>query len=376
MNAPPSGPPEAPGGTRKIIHVDMDCFYAAVEEREQPHLRGLPLAVGGSHTRRGVLTTCNYEARKFGVHSAMPTFQALAKCRSPDRRAYPLRPLPGRERPHPRDLSWRARRLVEPLSLDEAYLDVSHLDRPATEIAREIRARIHALTGLTASAGIAPNKMLAKIASDRHKPDGQYTIKPALVSDFMLELPARKIPGIGEVTSARLASELGVETCGQLQQFSRADLQNRFGKFGFELYDRCRGIDGRPVEPNRIRKSLSNENTYPVNLTTLDECRVRLRELHTDLLADLEKHGGRAVTKLFVKLRFADFTHTTVERGGTEPDFSAYETLLDEGWSRREGARRVVRLLGVGVRFEEERDGTADKVGSQLAFEWENIGPR
>ena len=369
-----STPPEGTGDPRKIIHVDMDCFYAAVEEREQPHLRGMPLAVGGSHTRRGVLTTCNYEARKYGVHSAMPTFQALAKC--PHLIVVPTRfDLYRAESARIREIFLACTPLVEPLSLDEAYLDVSHLDRPATEVAREIRARIHAQTGLTASAGIAPNKMLAKIASDRHKPDGQFTLKPARVPAFMLDLPARKIPGIGEVTAGRLASELGVETCGQLQGFSRVDLQARFGKFGYELYDRCRGIDGRPVEPNRIRKSLSNENTFPVNLTTLDECRARLRELHGDLLTDLEKHGGRAVTKLFVKLRFADFTHTTVERGGTEPDFAAYETLLDEGWARREGARRIVRLLGVGVRFEEGRGHKAGgKLGSQLAFEWESRG--
>ena len=362
-----SGGPVAVGGTRKIIHVDMDCFYAAVEEREQPHLRGRPLAVGGSHLRRGVLTTCNYEARKYGVRSAMPTFQALARC--PQLVVVPTRfDLYRAESARIREIFLACTPLVEPLSLDEAYLDVSHLQAPATETARDIRARIHALTGLTASAGIAPNKMLAKIASDRNKPDGQYTIKPTLVAAFMLALPARRIPGIGEVTSARLAAELGVETCGQLQRYRRADLQSRFGKFGSELYDRCRGIDERPVEPNRIRKSLSNENTYPVNLTTLEECRVRLRELHGDLLADLQQQGGRAVTKLFVKLRFADFTHTTVERGGAEPDFAAYETLLDEGWARREGPRRVVRLLGVGVRFEEER---GDRVGGQLAFEWE-----
>ena len=188
----------------------------------------------------------------------------------------------------------------------------------------------------------------------------------------MHDLPTRKIPGIGEVTAARLAAELGVETCGQLQQFSLDDLQTRFGKFGSELYDRCRGIDTRPVEPNRPRKSLSNENTFSINLNTLDQCRDRLRDLHQDLLADLQKQGGRAVTKLFVKLRFADFTHTTVERGGTEPDFAVYETLLGEGWMRREGARRVVRLLGVGVRFEETRHEAApDKTDHQLNFSWD-----
>ncbi len=364
-----SSAPDVPSLSRKIIHVDMDCFYAAVEEREQPHLRGLPLAVGGSHTRRGVLTTCNYEARKYGIHSAMPTFQALAKC--PHLVVVPTRfDLYRAESARIREIFSGYTPLVEPLSLDEAYLDVSHLERPATEVAREIRRQILARTGLTASAGVAPNKMLAKIASDLQKPDGQHTIKPTLVAAFMLDLPARKIPGIGEVTAARLAAELAVETCGQLQRFSRTDLQTRFGKFGYDLYDRCRGIDLRPVEANRIRKSLSNENTYATNLTTLAECRERLLELHTDLLLDLEKQGRRAVAKLFVKLRFADFTHTTVERGGTEPEFSAYETLLSEGWARREGPQRVVRLLGVGVRFVEPTADLATwEEGDQLAFE-------
>ena len=354
---------------RKIIHVDMDCFYAAVEEREQPHLRGTPLGVGGSHTRRGVLTTCNYEARKYGIRSAMPTFQALAKC--PHLVVVPTRfDLYRAESARIREVFLGYTALVEPLSLDEAYLDVSHLDRPATDVAREIRQKIHTLTQLTASAGVAPNKMLAKIASDLNKPDGQHTIKPSGVAAFMRELPARKIPGIGEVTSARLASELNVETCGQLQEFSRSDLQARFGKFGHDLYDRCRGIDVRPVEANRIRKSLSNENTYTTNLTTLVECRERLRELLADLVLDLQKQSERIVTKLFVKLRFADFTHTTVERGGTRPEYSAYEALLDEAWSRRDGARRVVRLVGVGVRFQEpaETVRTARKDG-QLAFQ-------
>ncbi len=369
MNESPPRLDEAPGTSRKIIHVDMDCFYAAVEEREQPGLRGLPLAVGGSHTRRGVLTTCNYEARKYGIHSAMPTFQALAKC--PHLIVVPTRfNLYRAESARIREIFFAYTPLVEPLSLDEAYLDVSHLHRPATEVAREIRQRITALTGLTASAGVAPNKMLAKIASDLNKPDGQHTIKPAAVAAFMRDLPARKIPGIGEVTAARLAGELAVETCGQLQTFDRADLQARFGKFGHDLYDRCRGIDVRPIEANRIRKSLSNENTFPTNLLTLAECRERLQELHADLLLDLQKQTDRTVAKLFVKLRFADFSHTTVERGGTRPELAAYEALLEEGWMRREGARRVVRLLGVGVRFVEPvPDLPAARDGDQLAFE-------
>jgi DNA polymerase-4 len=337
--------------TRKIIHVDMDCFYAAVEERERPELRGVPLGVGGSREGRGVLTTCNYEARKYGVRSAMPTFMAMEKC--PHLVVVPTRfHLYRAESARIRAIFLEYTPLVEPLSLDEAYLDVTHLPRPATEVAREIRARIFEAAGLTASAGIAPNKMLAKIASDLKKPNGQCTIKPAAVAGFMDTLPARKIHGIGEVTADKLA-RLGVETCGQLQAFSREQLRGHFGKFGGELYERCRGIDERPVEPDRERKSLSNENTFAANLSSLDECQERLDDLHAELLRDLEKQAHqRRVTKLFVKLRFADFTHTTVERIGGEPALGAYRALLAEGWQRREGTRRVVRLLGVGVRFQ------------------------
>ncbi len=348
---PPPPPPDA-APPRKIIHVDMDCFYAAVEERERPELRGRPLGVGGSRGR-GVLTTCNYEARKYGVRSAMPVFMALERC--PPLVIVPTRfDLYRAESARVRAIFLEYTPLVEPLSLDEAYLDVSALPRPATQIAQEIRERIHAATGLTASAGVAPNKMLAKIASDLNKPNGQYTIKPAAVAAFMETLPARKIAGIGEVTAKRLADELGAETCGQLQNYTREQLRERLGKFGAELYDRCRGVDARPVEPNRIRKSLSNENTFNTNLTSLGECHERLHELHADLLHDLAKQGSeRTVAKLFVKLRFADFTHTTVERGGDTPTLEAYHMLLTEGWHRREEKQRVVRLLGVGVRFQE-----------------------
>ncbi len=346
----PPAPNAAPA--RKIIHVDMDCFYAAVEERERPDLRGRPLGVGGSRERRGVLTTCNYEARKYGVKSAMPTFMALARC--PQLVIVPTNfDLYRAESARVRAIFREYTPLVEPLSLDEAYLDVSHLPQPATDIAREIRDRIFAVTGLTASAGIAPNKMLAKIASDLNKPNGQHTVKPAAIAAFMVALPVNRIHGIGEVTARRLADEIAVQTCGQLQAFGRDDLRARFGKFGADLYDRCRGIDSRPVEPARIRKSLSNENTFDENLTTLAQCRERLAGLHADLLTDLEKQERiRPVSKLFVKLKFADFSHTTVERGGTEPALPAYEVLLAEGWQRREEKRRVVRLLGVGVRFQ------------------------
>ncbi len=335
---------------RKIIHVDMDCFYAAVEERERPELRGHPLGVGGARSGRGVLTTCNYEARKYGLHSAMPTFQALAKC--PHLIVVPTRfDLYRAESARIRGIFHEYSALVEPLSLDEAYLDVSHLERPATEVAREMRARIFQMTALTASAGIAPNKMLAKIASDFRKPNGQHTVRPEAVDAFMQALPVRKIPGVGGVMAQRLA-EMGVETCGQLQGYSAPELAQRFGKFGLEIHARCRGLDDRPVEVNRERKSLSNERTFATNLTKISDCQARLEDLFSELCEELAaKAEARVITKIFVKLRFADFSRTTVERGGERPDLAQFRALLAEGWERREPAQRSVRLLGVGVRF-------------------------
>jgi DNA polymerase-4 len=352
---------------RKIIHVDMDCFYAAVEERERPELRGRAVGVGGAREGRGVLTTCNYEARKYGVHSAMPTFQALAKC--PHLVVVPTRfDLYRAESARIRAIFQEYTALVEPLSLDEAYLDVSHLERPATEIAREIRDRIFQLTALTASAGIAPNKMLAKIASDFRKPNGQHTVRPEAVDAFMQTLPVRKIPGIGGVMAQRLA-ELGVETCGQLQAFAADDLARRFGKFGLEVYQRCRGLDERAVEAHRERKSLSNERTFNSNLSKLADCQARLEDLFSELCEELTaKAADRPISKVFVKLRFADFSRTTVERGGEAPDLEQYRLLLAEGWQRREPAKRSVRLLGVGVRFapaEESEGGRRDAVSQR-----------
>src|SRR5580658_3048693 len=265
---------------RKIIHLDMDCFYAAVEMRERPELAGQPIAVGGG-VRRGVVTTCNYEARKFGVHSAMPGFQAREKC--PNLVFLPVRfDLYRDESAKIRQILLSYTSLVEPLSLDEAYLDVSGLDRYAWDIAKEVRRRIFEETRLTASAGIAPNKMLAKIASDWRKPNGQFAITPEQVDAFMRDLPVRKIWGVGPKSAGKFEAQ-GIKTCGDLQQISLAELMRRHGKWGRELYHLCRGRDDRPVEPNRIRTSLSNECTFADNLTTLEQCRRELDQLVADL---------------------------------------------------------------------------------------------
>lgn len=342
----------------------MDCFYAAIEQRENPALAGRPVAVGGG-SRRGVVCTCSYEAREFGVRSAMPGFKALELC--PHLIFLPVRfDLYRAESDRIKKILHDYTALVEPLSLDEAYLDVTGADRYAWEIAREIRSRIKEETGLTASAGVAPNKMLAKIASDWRKPDGQFAITPDQIEDFVRELPVEKVWGIGPKTSAKFRAA-GIFTCGDLQKTSLSELIRQHGKWGEELYHLCRGRDERPVVPGRVRKSLSNERTYPENLGNLAACQQALKELIQELKADLDaKAQSRPLAKAFVKVKFADFTQTT--REGLTRDVSEpfYLELLEAAWHRGEG--KGVRLLGAGVRFaDESRSATTP---DQATFEF------
>lgn len=334
---------------RKILHLDMDCFYAAVEMRERPELAGQPIAVGGG-SRRGVVTTCNYEARKFGVRSAMPGFKARELC--PQLIFLPVRfDLYRAESAKVRKILFEYTPLVEPLSLDEAYLDVSALGRYAWDVAREIRRRIFEETALTASAGVAPNKMLAKIASDWRKPNGQFAVLPEQVEDFMRDLSVRKVWGVGPKSAEKLAGR-GITTCGDLQRLSRPEMDRLFGSWGGELYDLCRGRDERPVNPNRIRKSLSNENTFGENLTSLAACQQALHGLVDELLEELKtKASDRLIRKAFVKIKYANFTRTTRECVTATPTHAIFETLLAEAYAR---ADQPVRLLGSGVRFVEE----------------------
>jgi DNA polymerase-4 len=330
----------------------MDCFYAAIEIRDNPELRGKPVAVGGARDRRGVLTTCNYEARKYGVRSAMPTYMAMQRC--PDLIVVRTRfDVYRRESARIREIFHSFTECVEPLSLDEAYLDITALPYPPATIAAEIRDRIHEETGLTASAGIAPNKLLAKIASDWRKPNGQFEIRPRDVEDFMKPLSVRRIWGIGQVSAKKLEL-LGVTTCGQLQRYSRVELHRVFGKFGLELFELCRGIDDRPVLPHRERKSQSTEHTYSENLTSLEACEKKLKGLHAELLEDLKssRSAGR-VRKIFVKLRFADFSRTTAECVSGEPVLERYMELLEQAYRRK---CQSIRLMGVGVRFTPEAE--------------------
>ncbi|MCL2875689.1 MAG: DNA polymerase IV [Betaproteobacteria bacterium] len=351
---------------RKIIHCDCDCFYAAVEMRDDPALRGKPLAVGGQAEARGVIATCNYEARAFGVRSAMSTARALRQCPQlillpPDFRRYceASRQILAIYRDYTQ--------LVEPLSLDEAYLDVSGIDRcqgSATRMAEEIRARIRTEVGITASAGIAPNKFLAKVASDWNKPDGQFVIRPQDADAFAAALPVGKIFGVGKVTAARLQKR-GVQTCGDLRAWDMARLVGEFGRFGATLYQLCRGIDMRPVKPDHIRKSLSVEHTYAHDLPGLDACHARLPLLIAEFrrrFANLS--APRPVHNVMVKVKFADFTQTTAECVCTSPNEAIWGALLDEAHARRGGA---VRLLGVGVRFVDVEEG-GEEEGTDKQF--------
>jgi len=337
---------------RKIIHIDMDCFYAAIEERDHPALRGQPVAVAGKD-RRSVLTTANYEARKFGCRSAMPVFKALELC--PRLMIVPVRFEAYRaESARIRAIFGRFTELIEPLSLDEAYLDVSHLQSDGAAVAREIRAQIYEETGLSASAGISSNKLIAKIASDWNKPNGQFEVKPDKVSAFIAGLPVGRLWGVGGKMRGKLAA-LGVHTCADLQKLDQIELARRFGKWGIELWQLCRGIDERPVTPERTRKSLSSETTFSANIQVLPALMPPLRGMIEGLHEELvSHHGERAIRALVVKLKFADFARTTAERAWHKLDRAVFEELLGEAWKR--GNNRAVRLLGVGVRFEDPRE--------------------
>jgi DNA polymerase-4 len=277
----------------------------------------------------------------------MPTFMALQRC--PNLIVLPTRfDVYRRDAAIIRGILHRFTRLIEPLSLDEAYLDVSAHPGAPGPLAQVIRGTIFRKTKLTSSAGIGPNKLIAKIASEINKPNGQFEVAPEQVCAFMENLPVRKIWGIGEKAERKL-EELGVKTCGELQRFSRPELVDLFGKFGVELYDLCRGIDHRPVEPDRPRKSLSTEETFPVDLTTVEQCEEKLEDLFQELMGDLaQKESMREIRKIFVKLKFNDFTRTTAERAGLAPTLQDFRSLLDEAFAR---TGKPVRLIGLGVRF-------------------------
>lgn len=330
---------------RKIIHIDMDAFFASVEIRDNPELRGKAIAVGGRADSRGVISTCSYEARKFGVHSAMPSAEAVRLCPH-------LILLQGRMSVY-KEVSEQVRAifarysdLVEPLSLDEAYIDVSQCQAcqgSATLIAQRIRADILAETGLTASAGVAPNKFLAKIASDENKPNGQFVITPDRAARFAADLPLRKIPGVGPRTAEKLEA-MGLVYGRDILPWSPAELAERFGKFGHSLYQRARGIDERPVQPSRVRKSVGVETTLAHDLRTEAQCASVLNGLLPELIQRLR---GRTFKGVTVKLKFHDFQQTTAAGQADRISADILDAILHTAWERAAGRR--VRLVGVSV---------------------------
>jgi DNA polymerase-4 len=334
---------------RKIVHIDMDAFYAAVEQRDQPALRGLPIAVGGGQTR-GVVMTASYDARRFGVRSAMPGARAARLC--PElvfvRPRFEVYKEVSRQI---RAIFRQHATLVEPLSLDEAYLDVTEPPNgplPAVAIARAIKDQIRDETGLTASAGVSCNKFLAKLASDMEKPDGLCLIRPAQVLDVLAELPIERFFGVGPATASRLRAA-GIRRGADLQALDEAAAVHRLGRSGAHYWRLAQGRDDRPVVPDRSRKSLSVETTFDQDIAGVTELTAALEELARDLAARLAQSGYQALT-VHLKIKYLDFRISTRQTTLREAPRSA-ESLAAVGRHLllRAPLAAPVRLLGIGV---------------------------
>jgi len=337
---------------RKIIHVDMDAFYAAVEQRDNPELRGKPVIVGGSPTSRGVVSTASYEARKFGIHSAMPASQAKKLCPN----GIFLKPNFEKYETASRKIHSILKHYtdsIEPVSLDEAYLDVTqnkfHLG-DLILLARLLKQNIRAVTRLTASAGVAPNKFLAKIASDIKKPDGLFVVFPDTVENFLEPLPVRKIPGVGPVTEEKL-KRLKVETCGDLLAKSKDELKRHFGKFGIDLWEMARGIDASPVVVEWEAKQIGCEETFEKDLLAPEDLKREIKILASETLRRVQedKKAGKTLT---LKVKYADFTVITRSETATHP-FGDAEEIAAHAFSllkrKTEAGKRKIRLLGISL---------------------------
>ncbi|TNG93263.1 DNA polymerase IV [Pasteurellaceae bacterium USgator11] len=337
---------------RKIIHIDMDCFFAAVEIREQPSLAGKPVAVGGAADSRGVLSTCNYEARQYGLHSAMPTALALKKCPN----LVLLRgnmALYKQVSEQVQAIFRRYTTIIEPLSLDEAYLDVTDCtacNGSATWIAAEIRRAIFTELQLTASAGVAPLKFLAKIASEINKPNGQFVLAPEQVDQFVLGLALKKIPGVGPVTAQKL-SAMGLTTCADVRQLKQHILLDQFGKLGQRIWQFSHAIDERAVQSERERKSVGVEVTLSQDIWQVAQAEDILQSLYQKLIVRLQRIDPDTplsqYRKIGVKLKFNDFQTTTLESSGYCLNLNAFRQLLQQIWQRANG--RSIRLIGLNV---------------------------
>jgi DNA polymerase-4 len=367
----------ADSAARKVIHIDMDAFFASVEQRDDPELRGKPVAVGGS-ARRGVVAAASYEARQFGVRSAMPSVTAARHCPA-------LIFVPPRFEVY-RQVSQQIRRifachsdLIEPLSLDEAYLDVTDDKQrlgSAIRVAQMIRAAIREETGLTASAGVSYNKFLAKIASDQNKPDGMFVIRPQEGEQFIAALSVRRFFGVGPKTAERMR-RLGIETGADLRARKMDFLQQHFGKSAQYLYHAARGVDNRPVRADRIRKSVGRERTFGQDLHSRDELQAALGKIIEDVWRRIEQQAvvGRTVT---LKLKYADFRQISRRKSLDQP-VSGHEQFAAIARELLIGELPValgVRLLGVtlsGLSPQDARPASAEgdvRADAQQSFDF------
>jgi DNA polymerase-4 len=347
-------------GTRKIVHVDMDAFYASVEQRDDPSLRGRPVVVAWKG-KRSVVCAASYEARRFGVRSAMPAVTAERLCPEavfvpPDFVRYKAASQAARE------IFQRHTDAIEPLSLDEAYLDVTTNKTglpTATLVAKTIRHQIREELNLTASAGVAPNKFLAKIASDWRKPNGLFVIQPHEVQAFLLTLPVGRIPGVGKVTEARMA-RAGIRTVGDIYAMELATLEYHFGSYSLRLHELARGIDHNPVIPNRVRKQVSAEDTFPEDIP-LVECEIHIRRL-AEKVWNASKCNARQARTVVLKLKTKEFSSLTRSLTPRTP-IDTCESLTNIALALRERVdlppEQLFRLVGVGLsNFQFEEDAT------------------
>lgn len=336
---------------RKILHIDMDAFFASVEQRDNPNLAGQPVIVGGQPDGRGVVAACSYEAREFGVHSAMPSARAAKLCSKaifvkPRFEAYREASAQIHE------VFQQYTQLIEPLSLDEAYLDVTEVAQAlgsATEVAKHIKQDIKDRTRLTASAGVSFNKFLAKIASDMDKPDGLFVIRPESAQAFIEQLEIRKFFGVGKVTEKRM-NELGIYTGLDLKKRTRDQLFDHFGKSASYYFDIARGIDDRPVRSNRVSKSIGAETTFSSNILDKGEIWTSLGKLSERVINSLEKRNMIAHT-VTLKVKYSDFQQITRSKTITKPikDREAMLNLLPELLKKTQVGVRPVRLVGVSL---------------------------
>lgn len=342
--------PSADAPLRRILHCDMDCFYAQVHMRDDPSLRGKPVVIGGSPSGRGVIAAASYEARAFGLRSAMPAARAVRLCPQ----AIFIKPEFPRYRDESEKIFEIFRRftpIIQPASLDEAYLDVTeHVAEhgTATAVAQAIRAAVRDERDLTVSVGVAPNRLVAKIASDFHKPDGLTVVRPERVQEFLDPLPVRRLHGVGPATETSL-HELGIQTIADLRRFDREALRKRFGRHGAGLWRSAHGLDDRPVRTHRVRKSLGHERTYSQDLTTLEAMDAQLEHLASKVADGLARRELPART-LTVKVRYDDFTTLTRSTTVDAPQIFSAEAITTAARAllrQTEAGRRRVRLLGV-----------------------------